>query len=141
MKQVAPEHPFFFSAVGGTDTGAVGGNDVAAVGGTDTGAVGGTDAAAPGGVTGAGVLGVNEGGADGGMLDPIPPCVGCGRFEAVGTAGGVGCGASGVVGRGCCSPGCIALPQKGQKRAPSASCLPHFVQNTSSTSPYPCAGL
>lgn len=57
MKQVAPEHPFFFSAVGGTDTGAVGG----------------TDAAAPGGVTGAGVLGVNEGGADGGMLDPIPP--------------------------------------------------------------------
>jgi len=59
MTQVAPEHPFFFSAVGGTDTDAVGG----------------TDAAAPGDVTGAaaGVLGVNDGGADGGMLDPIPP--------------------------------------------------------------------
>ena len=135
MKHVAPEHPFFFS-----------------VGGSDVAPVGGTDAAAPGGVTGAGagVLGVNEGGAAGGTFGPawgpetvdaIPPCVGCGRFAAVGTAGGVGCDASGVVGRGCCSPGCIALPQKGQKRAPSANCLPHFVQNTSSTSPYPCAGL
>ena len=48
MKQAAPEHPFFFSAVGGTD-------------------------AAPGGVTGAGagVLGVNGDEAAGGTVAPV----------------------------------------------------------------------